>query len=390
MAIFYFRPSIIRASSGKCAVASAAYQSAEKLHDNRLGQNFSYRTKEEVVHTEILLPQNAPKEYLNRETLWNAVEKSQNKINSRYARQIIVAIPNEWSRAEAIERIREYIQTAFVDKGMCADWAYHEKEGNHHVHIMLTLRAIGNDGNWLPMEKKVFALDETGERIPKIDPLTGEQQIREHNKNGKIYVEKLWERITIMTNAWNSREQLHEWKRLWAEHCNKYLEQGQCIDHRSYEEQGIDKVGQVHVGYASHYAVERGKQENDERRSINAFFEKAHTMVKKAKEELMQIIEKIKEVVGHDQRKGIEKERFGIGVVGNVARIPNDLSGVNQGTRAESEREGQIDATCKRLSEYRHRLEYLTNRIRQLTSTDNQPSMRESKSENVSSRQRIK
>ena len=83
MAIYHFTTSIIKASKGKCAIASAAYISAGKLYDERLGMTFSYTRKEEVVYTEIMLPENAPKEFKDRETLWNAVEKVQNKSNSR-------------------------------------------------------------------------------------------------------------------------------------------------------------------------------------------------------------------------------------------------------------------------------------------------------------------
>ena len=129
MANYYMRTSIIKASSGKSAIASAAYQSGQKLHSTRLDQTFSYDNKEEVVFSEVLLPKDAPPEYSDREKLWNAVEEVQNKANSRYARQFIIAVPNEWTREEAIDHAREYIQNAFVDRGMAVDWAFHEKNG---------------------------------------------------------------------------------------------------------------------------------------------------------------------------------------------------------------------------------------------------------------------
>ena len=175
MAIFYMRTSIVRASSGKSAVASAAYQSAQSLYDEKLNCTFSYSRKEEVIHSEIMLPDNAPKSFHDRQTLWNSVEAKESKSNSRYARQFVIATPREWGEAETIERAREFIQTALVDKGMCVDWAFHRKDDNPHIHIMATVRGFNPDGSWAVMERKTYALDENGERIPEIDPETGEQ-----------------------------------------------------------------------------------------------------------------------------------------------------------------------------------------------------------------------
>lgn len=97
MAIYHFHTGIIKHSVGKCAVASAAYMSGSKLYDERLGKTFSYTRKEEVIYSDIMLPENAPKELYDRETLWNDVEKVQNKSNSRYARQFDMALPIELS-----------------------------------------------------------------------------------------------------------------------------------------------------------------------------------------------------------------------------------------------------------------------------------------------------
>ena len=36
---------------------------------------------------------------------------------------------------------------------------------NPHCHIMLTMRAIDENGKWMPKSRKVYDLDENGERI---------------------------------------------------------------------------------------------------------------------------------------------------------------------------------------------------------------------------------
>ena len=57
-------------------MASAAYRAGEKLHSEYYGEDSDYTRKGGVICSEILLPSHAPPEYADRETLWNAVEKS--------------------------------------------------------------------------------------------------------------------------------------------------------------------------------------------------------------------------------------------------------------------------------------------------------------------------
>ncbi|MCR5767946.1 MAG: MobA/MobL family protein [Lachnospiraceae bacterium] len=383
---FTIRTSIVRASSGKCAVASAAYQSAEKLRDDRLQQYFCYRTKEEVVHTEILLPENAPSEFNNREILWNSVEKMNDRINARWARQFVIAVPNEWSRQESIERSRAFIKKEFVDKGMVADWAYHEKEGNHHLHVMCTTRAIGEDGKWLPMERKEYARDADGNKIPVIDPRTGEQKVRERDRNGVHTRELCWERITVQANNWNSKEQLREWKQAWAEHCNKYLSKDQQIDPRSYTERGIDRLPEIHEGPGARIAAERGEdswriEENQERRAINSFFEKVHDTIGKAREKISEISQQIKEWrQRHDKGRSEREAGHTAGDDSSVGRLPaapgSDEDGAGA-VRRESHKSGAddqestgrdrfIDRIADRVSAGRRKLEELIGRNRTL------------------------
>ncbi|MDL2063891.1 MobA/MobL family protein, partial [Lactiplantibacillus paraplantarum] len=73
-----------------------------------------------------------------------------------------------------IKLVHDYVQTNFVDRGMCADWSIHDKEdGNPHAHIMLTTRAIKQNGTWAPKQKSTYLLDENGAKVPQIDPKTG-------------------------------------------------------------------------------------------------------------------------------------------------------------------------------------------------------------------------
>ena len=243
MSIYHCSIKIIGRSDGKSAVASSAYRSGEKLMDDRTGLIYDFTKKRGVVFTEIALPSHAPPEYADRNVLWNAVETVEKKSNAQLAREIEVALPKELSMECQIEIVRRYVQDNFVSVGMCADWALHDKgDGNPHAHIMLTMRGIKPDSTWSQKEKKAYALDEDGKRIPLIDPATGEQKLGKRN-------EKLWKRITVEANDWNDHSKAEIWRKSWADICNEYLALEQQIDHRSYKRQELDLEPTIHEGY---------------------------------------------------------------------------------------------------------------------------------------------
>ena len=99
----------------------------------------------------ILLPPNAPREYTDRQTLWNAVEASEKQWNGQLARGIIMALPRELPADQYESLVREYCTEQFVSRGMIADYAIHDKgDGNPHAHVMLTMRALDEHGKWRP------------------------------------------------------------------------------------------------------------------------------------------------------------------------------------------------------------------------------------------------
>jgi hypothetical protein len=64
--------------------------------------------------------------------------------------------------------------------------------------------------------------------------------------------------FTEKDRSWNDRDLLKLWRERWAEWCNHklYSVSDERIDHRSYAEQGIEKVPQLHLGTAA-CAVEK-------------------------------------------------------------------------------------------------------------------------------------
>ena len=268
----------ISKSNGKSAVDSSAYIHREKFRADETGLLYDWRSKakeEALVFSEVLLPENAPKEFSNPEILWNSVEKVEKASNSLFARRIIVALPEELSLEENKELLKTYCQKTFVDEGMCCDLAIHWKDGNPHAHLLLTTRPLKENGEWGAKEKKVYKLDENGERIPIIDPKTGEQKVDKRNR-------KQWERETVEVFSVNHRNMAEEWRSSWAEECNRYLSDSQKIDHRSFKRQGKEIQPQIHVGYSPRRA------------QINEEIKESQKVMKSLTEELKSLTEEIK------------------------------------------------------------------------------------------------
>ena len=241
----HFSISIRQRSKRQSAVAGAAYQSGEKLFSEYDGKTKNYRYKApEVVCSEILLPPNAPPEYQDRQTLWNAAEGIEKQWNSQLSRGIIMALPNEIPREHYDGLVRDYCMEQFVSKGMCVDFAIHDKyDGNPHAHIMLTMRSMDEQGRWNPKAHKVYDLDENGDRI-----VLPSGEYKRHKEN---------------VVDWNNQVNAEIWRAAWATAVNLCYERNNSpvrIDLRSFERQGIDQTPTVHLGPAVSHMEDKGIQ----------------------------------------------------------------------------------------------------------------------------------
>jgi len=207
MAIYHFSALVISGSQGISSVAASACRSAEKLLDERTGQEHDFTNKSDVLSKEILLPKDAPEWMRDRSTLWNAVEAVEKRVDAQVAREINIALPRELSADQNWTLIQDFVQREFVDQGMVADVAFHRGhkggEDQPHAHVMLTMREVGAEG---------FG--------PKV-------------------------------RAWNNTALLNSWREQWGEHCNLALAQNGIdfrIDHRTLEAQGINLEPQSKIG----------------------------------------------------------------------------------------------------------------------------------------------
>jgi hypothetical protein len=105
------------------AVGAAAYRSGKRLHDRHSDMSPDFTTKSGIVYSEILLPENAPQIFKDRETLWNSVEETEKHKNAQVAREVEVALPCELNTAQQIKLVQEYVRVNFVNAGMCVDFS---------------------------------------------------------------------------------------------------------------------------------------------------------------------------------------------------------------------------------------------------------------------------
>jgi hypothetical protein len=265
MAIYHHSIKIISRGKGKSAVAAAAYRSGETITNEYDGVTHDYTRKGGIVHTEILLPENAPSKYNDRSVLWNAVERIEKAKNAQLAREIEIALPVELSAEQNTALVRDYCQRHFVAAGMCADICIHDKkDGNPHAHIMLTMRPITESGEWEAKSKKEYLTDGNGERL--------------RLENGNFKTKK------ISATDWNEHTKAEEWRAAWAAAVNAALEQNgiaERVDHRSYARQGIEQIPAVHLGVAASQMERRGIR--TERGNLNRQIEISNNEIRQTK-----------------------------------------------------------------------------------------------------------
>lgn len=312
----------------------SSYISREKMYCQYDGRTYYPKYSEDLVHTAVLLPANAPPEYADPSVLWNAVESNEKASNAQLARTYRVELPNEWSYELAKEVMQDYIQRNFVGQGMCVQYAIHDSENkntgqrNLHCHMLLTMRGFDEKGQWLPKQKKVYLTDENGERIPLIDKQTGQQKVDKQNR-------KQWKCQTIPTNDWSSKENARKWRKDLTDTINAVNERMGMTEnfweHRSFEEQGLDKIPQIHLGekssameragipthrgninrkiIASNLAIEQAKDIYEQtQRTLQAVLEASQKAISNVKNEILETIKGVAER---------NKNRLSLPIVGN-------------------------------------------------------------------------
>ena len=218
MAIYHFSVKAISRADGRSAIAAAAYRSGEKLIDQKQQKEQDYTRKTGVEFKKIYAPDNAKAELLDRQSLWNIVEKVENRKNSVLAREFEIAFPQELNAEQRQQLLDDLCKKIVERHNVIVDAVIHaphtrggSDERNYHAHILFTSRQLDKD---------------TGE--------FSKNKFRDFNKE-------------------KSSETVAAWRKDFADLANHYLEKNNFdarIDHRSYADRGIDLEATLHEGSA--------------------------------------------------------------------------------------------------------------------------------------------
>lgn len=283
MSSYHFSVGHVSRGAGQSATASAAYISGEKLYSEYYGEYSDYTRKGGVIYTEIMLPDNAPGEFSDRETLWNSVENTEKNKRAQLAYNFNIALQNELSLDDNLDLARAFVMENFVSRGMICDLALHAPEpkdggiANPHFHVLVPMRPLKEDGSWDAKQHREYRLDENGERIRKA--------------NGE------YDFTSVPTTDWGCPETLREWRHNWAVMVNKAFEEkgiDEHVDERSYEAQGINLLPTIHEGPAVRAMEKKGKRTR--KGDYNRWIKAAAEMLRKLREELESLKEWLHEL----------------------------------------------------------------------------------------------
>ncbi|MBB3463056.1 Ti-type conjugative transfer relaxase TraA [Rhizobium sp. BK377] len=238
----HFSVRIVARGSGRSALHLAAYCHRTRMEFEREARIVDYSRKKDLLHEEFAIPPDAPQWLRSMiagrsvsgasEAFWNDVESSSKRANGQLAKEITIGLPIELSAAQNIALMRDFVATYVTSRGMVADWVYHNAPGNPHVHLMITLRPLTEDG---------FG--------PILVPVLGDDGQPLRYGAGKIVYER-WA---------GGVEEFNTFRDGWFSEQNRHLALAGLdirADGRSFETQGIELVPTIHLGVRTK-AIER-------------------------------------------------------------------------------------------------------------------------------------
>ena len=314
---------MVSRGAGRSAVAAAAYLSCSRMLNEYDGVQHDYTRKQGLVWQQIFLSAAAPAGWQDRETLWNAVEENEKTKDSRLAREFVVALPIELSKAQWERLLSDFVSNAFVSDGMCADVAIHDPYPpghNPHAHILLTVRPLDEHGQWQYKSEKEYLCVKDGEErgftavefkqaqangwekqyqykvgkkrvymAPSAAQTQGYERISKYPKSAK------YGRQNPISERWNSEEQLVLWRKAWADMVNLHLERAgheERIDHRSHAERGLDEQPTIHEGVVARALEKKGIV--SDRCELNRQIKADNNLLRERKDQMKKMVQDIK------------------------------------------------------------------------------------------------
>lgn len=321
MAIYHLAIKPISRSKGRTATASAAYRAGCAITDTRTGLTFDYSKKKGVLFSRAF-----DKNYneLDRNELWNLAEQSENRKDSRTAREYIIAIPHELMTEQNPDGTKLAIifaQQLAEKYDVAVDIAIHEpdKNGsdkNYHAHIMTTTRKLVHTKDGISLTDKAD-IELSNRKLKELDKLKNQDQITEIRE-------------------------------IWADLANSYLSDDNKIDHRSFVDRNLDIAPTVKLGWRAS-AMERDGIKTD-RGDINRQIKSDNEQIILAKNEIRGLIDErvnfCKRVVD-DCKQRVES---------NTQRISEDKQTIEQLTNRIIENERRIEQRFKRINQNEQRI----------------------------------
>jgi Ti-type conjugative transfer relaxase TraA len=221
MAIYHCSTAAVSRSSGRSAVASAAYRSGTVLTNERDGLVHDYRPRKGIEHREVVLPSQVSAPWAqDRSVLWNAAEAAERRKDARVAREVEVSLPHELDAKQRQALAAELAQHLADRYRVAVDLAIHSPHGktdarNHHAHLLMTTRTLTAGG------------------------LGGKAMLERENRE--------LTRLGLPT----THQQVRELREAWADMANRHLARAEHdlrIDHRSHATRGIELTPTAHMG----------------------------------------------------------------------------------------------------------------------------------------------
>jgi ATP-dependent exoDNAse (exonuclease V) alpha subunit len=234
MAIYFLNLKTFGRSTGGGAVSAAAYRAGERIHDERTGKTFDHSGRQDVLHKEIMLPDQFAADEMSwakdRGNLWNSAERAEVRSNARTAREYLVALPAELSPEARINLVAGFSRELVERYRFALDIAIHAPRDypgsdprNFHAHLLATTREVTPTGLGA---KTTLEWNDTNRRRIGLGPAVSEL----------LHVRERW---AAAANTALEREHLDA-----------------RVDHRTLQAQGIEREPRPHIPRAA-FEMER-------------------------------------------------------------------------------------------------------------------------------------
>jgi hypothetical protein len=221
---------------------------------------------------------------------WQAADEHE-RVNGRLYVEVEFALPKELDKDEQITLAHDYAQALTEENHLPYTMALHEGHGtNPHGHLIISERI--NDG----IER------EAGDWFKRANSLEPEQ-------GG-----------AMKSREFHGGHTITEVRETWAEKANDALEKSNSlerIDHRSLEDQGIDRTPTQHIGRASWSMAERGI-ESDRFKELSALQERGQTLEREERHAERQVERELRSLTreaeleqGKSNDRGLESDHSG-------------------------------------------------------------------------------